>query len=755
MTTKRGSGLGGRDAEKVIGLNDIYLMMCRNKWKIIGLPLAFSVIAAFVAVRMKEVYLASTTVLIETNRPRILSIDDVYSGDAGGKEYLLTQFAILGSRELAERVVVKMDLRTHPLFDPRQQDEKFNFRKLINSDYRAEPLSEEKVNSDVLKAFQERLTIAPVRNTQLVKINFQSTDPQLAAKITEAMVEEYIQSTLDAKLSVTVQAADRLTDRLTGLRETLKESERELQEYRESAGLLDMRGVQTLDADELMQLTQRHIEASRTRSEAESALRQVQQFGLDPSSEQLMSIPEVMSDPLVQRMKEEHSQAERRVAELSNRYGPKHPKMIATRSDAQQTKANLEFQVRRAASSINSRYASALHTEKSIKSQLDAAKRSFQDVNRKEFRLQELEREVAANRELYDMFLTRAKETTEAEGMQTAHARVVDPAVVPQKPFKPNKRLIVGAAAFLGLVAGAIITLVTELMTKVFRTPDDVEEKLNVPLIGFLPLVTSNKSKLPMEGFGAKSKGVFAEAIRSVRTAFVLSGLDKNQKVAIVTSSIPGEGKSTVALNLTRALSQVEKVLLIDADMRRPTLSRVLDLPKGSPGLSNLVVGSATAAETIYKMDDWDVDVLPSGKIPHNPLELISSKRFKSILEKLSAHYDRIIIDTAPVCAVSDALMLSTFADALIYVVKADSTSIDLVKKGLSSLQEVEAPLVGVVLNQIDVKKVAKYGDYYSEYFQNYGYSSEEEFYAQQKYQKSKGDEVPYEQRRVSGVDDI
>ena len=758
MSTR--SGNGATNSTEVIDLKYYWSVLMGHKWNIFGLVAVVSMLTLLVAYSMERVYSASTTVMVEAEKAKIVSIEDVYGGSTAGKEYFLTQFEILKSRELAERVVKRLDLVNHPVFDPRQQEKRFSIRDSIRDflgfekEQTAE-LTARELQKNAVRKLQGGLTIAPVRNTQLVKINYESTDPVLAAKITDAIAEQFIESHLESKLSVTEQAAGWLTARLDGLRATLQDSEQRLQQYREQSGLVDVKGIHTLDADELTELTQRYVEASNTRSQAETVYRQAQQFGSTQPIEKLLTIPAVLADPLVQSMKEEHARAERKVAELGNRYGPKHPKMIAARSDVEQTQANLNFQVGRVANGIETRYRGAVQTERSLKAQIDNAKHRFQDVNRKEFRLRELEREVATNQQIYDMFLTRAKETNQTEGLQTAHARIVDPAVIPQDPIKPQKKLILALTVVVSGMVGVILALLLDSLNNTLRSPDEIEEKLGLPMLGFLPLIMKNRSKLPLEGFTPKSKGIFAEAIRSVRTAFVLSGIDKPQKVTVITSSIPGEGKSTVALNFARALSQVEKVLLIDADMRRPTLSRVLDLPKGSPGLSNWVAGTATADEVIYKMDDWDVDVVPSGVIPTNPLELISSKRFQVALKKLADHYDRIVIDSAPVCAVSDALMLSKEADALIYVVKADSSKTDLVLKGIHRLQEVDAPILGVVLNQIDIKKSSRFSDYYPGYFQNYGYSSEEEFYAQQKYQKPKGDELPYEQRRVSGIDDI
>jgi capsular exopolysaccharide synthesis family protein len=214
----------------------------------------------------------------------------------------------------------------------------------------------------------------------------------------------------------------------------------------------------------------------------------------------------------------------------------------------------------------------------------------------------------------------------------------------------------------------------------------------------------------------------FSESIRTIRTGVVLSGIDHAHKVMVITSSIPGEGKSTVSANLAFALGQMEKVLLIDADLRRPTLAKNFDFPVGTPGLANLIAGTAKLDECIKHVDG--IDMMSAGTVPPNPLELLSSPRFAKALEVLKSKYERIIIDSPPTQAVSDAIVLSTFANSMLYVIKSDSTHIPMVEKGIGQLLQNNAPLNGIVLNQVDIKKAKKYGYTYGGYYDYYGYSN-------------------------------
>jgi len=722
-----GQGNNAEFREEVIDLRHYWRVLMQHKWNIAGLSFVVTLFAALVAFSMQPVYRATTTVLIESQQAKVLSIEDVYGLNSTGKEYFLTQFEILKSRSLAVQVVKRLNLTTHPLFDPRQQDTGFSLRQLIPVDSEDTAPTEREILDSVVEQFTANLSIAPVRKTQLVKINFESTDAELAALVANTMADVYIDSHLEAKLEMTKKAADWLGNRLGDLRATLQASEAKMQDFREREQLVDVAGVRTLDGDELKDLTQRLVAARNLRSQLETIEQQVASLGLNATAEQLMGLSSILKHPLVQTLKESQAKADQKVAELSRRYGPKHPKMMAAQSEALASLSELRRQVARVAKGISADYRLAQQTETNLQRQMQTSKGKLQSVSRKEFRLRELQREVQTNRHLYDMFLTREKETDESGGLQAAHARVIDPAMAPRLPVKPKKSLIVLLAAVVSGMLGVVIAFLLDALDNTVRTPDDVEEKLHASMLGFLPLVKSNKSDVAFEGFLSDSKSAFAEAIRTIRTGLMLSSLDEPHKITVITSSVPNEGKSTVSLNLAEAVGQMEKVLLIDADMRRPTLAKTLGLPRASAGLSNLVAGTAEAKDCIRQLPGSTVDVMTSGVEPGNPSGLLSSKRFGKVLEVLSQRYDRIIIDSAPTHAVSDALVLSSYADALVYVVKADETAAPLAAKGIKRLREVGAPITGVVLNKVDTEKTSRYGDYYAGYYQNYGYTSDTE----------------------------
>jgi len=372
-------------------------------------------------------------------------------------------------------------------------------------------------------------------------------------------------------------------------------------------------------------------------------------------------------------------------------------------------------------SGIERQYQLARSAEASIKSTVALNKGDIQIIKRKEFKLRDLQREVDANRSLYDTFLTRLKETSATTDVDTANARVVDKAIIPHGPIKPKKKLIVALAGVLSLMLGVALAFLFESLHNTFKSTDDVENKLHLPVLGILPLIKDkSRGEIAKLAIGDSDKS-FAESVRSIRTGVVLSGLDNPHKIIVVTSSAPGEGKSSISSNLAFSLGQMEKVLLIDADMRRPSLAKTFDFQVGAPGLANLIAETATMKDCIHRMDG--IDVIVAGTVPPNPLELLSTQRFAKIIEELDETYDRIIIDSPPVQAVSDALMLSTFANAVIFVVKSDDTARPIVTKAVGQLLQHNAALAGVVLNQVDIEKAQKDGYSYGGYYDNYGYS--------------------------------
>jgi succinoglycan biosynthesis transport protein ExoP len=713
--------------DDVIDLRQYWQTIMRHKWGILGFAFIVTLLTTLAVYSLTPIYRATATLLIESQEANVVSIEEVYGLEGGQSEYFTTQFEILKSRKLAEKVVDRLGLVEHPLYN--QVDEPFLPFSLDIRDYLS--ISEEVVETPedkrrkVVDSFMQNLSIEPVRKSQLVKISYESPDAELAADIANAVGEAYIENNLEAKLELTVKASSWLSGRMEILRADLTAAEQNLQNYREQEKIVGERGGLDIASQELQLVANKLVDARRERLENESLYRQIQTIGKSNPA-RLELVPGVLQHPLVQRMKEAYAAVDQRRSELAKRYGPKHPNMQAVNSELNAARDALNRQILSVVNGIETSYKVALANERSLEASLDGTKGNIQDLSRKEYRLRELQQDVEAKRSIFNTFLKRFNETSATGDLNSANARVSDPAVVPVEPAKPKKKLIIALAFVVSGLFGVMFAFLLQALNNTVKNPAEVESRLGETMLGLLPLLPRNR-KNPNQSYRQfldHAQSPYAEGLRTIRTGLILSALDADNKAVAVTSSVPGEGKTTLSVGLAFATGQMEKVLLIDADMRRPAVAKALGLDRNHAGLSNLVAGTAQISECIQRYEEGNIDVLSAGTIPPNPSELLSSKRFASVLELLQSKYDRIIIDSAPCQAVSDALILAPQVGAMIYVVKSDSTPYQQARGGIKRLHEVKAPIVGVVLNQVDVKKGAKYGDgEYGGYYDAYGYS--------------------------------
>ena len=726
-----------REDDDEIDLLKLWQTIWRRKWSILTLTVIVMMVTTLIVLSLTPIYRAAATMLFEQKQSQVVSIEQLYGVEGSGNDYLQTQFELLKSRSLAERVVRELNLTEHPEFDPRQQPEpliNFSISDLIGSlsidklipgtmpsDLeKTEEEIEEQIFDSVTRAFMTRINIEQQGKSQLVQVQVDMADKVLAARAANALATGYIESQMEARLEMSASATAWMNNRMTELRSKLKSAEDVLQAYREKENLVDMGGVSAISAAELSATSDRMVDARRNRAEAESMYRQVQSMR-GASLDRLASVSAVLSDPLVVQFKTSEAKAKSKVEELSKRYGARHPAMEAARTELAAAQASLRGQVEQVVAGIERNYQLAVANENSLRASVNANKAQIQNISRKEFKLRELQREVESNRALYDTFVTRLKEASATSDLDSATARVVDTATVPVAPIKPKKALIVVLATFLAGLVGVGLVLLLEALNNTFKSTDEIENTLNLPVLGLLPLVDKKDRSEVANLFNTDSNKSFSESIRTIRTSMVLSAIDGQHKTIVVTSSVPGEGKSTVAANLAFALGQMENVLLVDADMRRPTLAKNFSFPVGTPGLANLIAGTAKLEECIKNVGG--VDMLSAGAVPPNPLELLSSPRFSEVIEYLREKYDRVIIDSPPTQAVSDALVLGSLANSLIYVVRSDSTAKPLVIKGIGQLLQSNAPVTGIVLNQVDIKKAMKNGYNYAGYYDYYGYS--------------------------------
>ena len=774
----------GRSFTEQLDLQHYLRILRKHKWPITLFTAAVTALAAYYAFTATPIYNSTSTLLIEQQKTNVPNIEELFGLDTQSSDYYQTQFELLKSRSLAERVIGHVGLWNNAELSPSALEAQARvdaakrsalgdsgvdgvkgfFSDLLaqvglsgdaatesaNNSNVVEPLDLNVVGTDALPAdaagsvspasenersqvianFMSRVSITPVRKTKLVKISYESSDPVLAARVANSIGEQYIEAYLENKLERTAKADEVMDGKLASLKASLEESEQRLIEYKEANGLVDVGGsVNRLWEQELLLLTTELAQARSELSAANDIYRDVQSLRGNP--ELLQSVPGVQADPLVQRTKIEEGQAQRALDELLNRYGERHPRVVDAKSQLKTLNSTLQGHVVRVANSIEKQYQLKRQKVATIERELAAGKKTITDTGSKQFELEDLEREVATKQGIFDKFFNSRSEAESADGLETANAIISDRAVAPISPIKPKKQLIIALAALASLVLSMLMAFLYEQMDDTIKSTNDIEGKLGMKLLGILPLVKNglfNRSReLPLNPADIPDKkGTFSEAVNTARTALCMDDSAGPRKVIMVTSSVPGEGKSTASINLAYSLAQLERVLLIDCDMRRPTVAKAAGMDKNVSGLSNLITNSAPAKECIKRgAFDGALDILPSGPIPDQPLELLSSKRFEKIVEQLSQHYDRIVIDSAPTQAVSDALVLSKLCDAVVYAVKSHDTSIELVRRGLQRLKQVKAPVAGVLITQVDIDRITAYGGdyYYQGYYDYYGYT--------------------------------
>ncbi|PCJ49798.1 MAG: chain-length determining protein [Gammaproteobacteria bacterium] len=731
-----------------IDFKEYWRIIDRFKWRIFFFSSAVTILAIFYALSLIPQYQSTVSLMIEREEANTVSIDEIYGINSNPRDYYMTQFEILNSRYIIEKVIEQLQLLDKADFDhlrgqtlqeldsasiqmdgEENNDGTLSFLNTASS-------SEDSIlfnkNADriilhnAVDIFTRNLTFVPIINTRMVRISYDSSDPELAAEVANTIAEVYIQSYLESKLEKTATAKAWMNTRLSSIKEKLGIAQTNLDQFLKRENVQDIQGISTISSQDLVELNTQLRDARRRVSESKHI------YDLSNAEEvtisQLVAIPAVLNHIIVQQARGRVNSAEIDVSRLSERYGPKHPRMISAQRELSLAKDSFDSQVLKLVSTIATEYQTARTNERQTAQLVERAKREHLRLSIVDRDFKNLLQEVEINNQLYTAFFTRLKETAEASDFPMVNARIIDRAQVALWPHKPSKKKVVVLALIGSIMFAVFLAFIHDFLSSGVRSLDDIEKRLRQRMLGLIPLIKLNKNQaMAHDIFFDKNNREFSEAIRTIRTSLLMSQMEESKKVIAITSSVPNEGKSTLAINLAFALGQMERVLLIDADLRRPSLGKLFGYPAYQPGLSNLIAKSASLSNCIVTNQKYNIDLMPAGAIPPNPQELLSSDLMKTALKLLSAKYDRIIIDTAPTQAVSDSMVLSTVADTMIYVVKADSTHIKTIKRGLGRLLQIGSNVAGVVLNQVNTEESTKYNDY-DGYYDHYGYNSEDAY---------------------------
>jgi capsular exopolysaccharide synthesis family protein len=695
-------------ASASIDVNRLIKSVLKYKYLIVGFSLLITLFAIVFVSTLKPSYESTTRLIFDSAKIQTVSVKEVYSVENRRQSYSATQMEILKSHSIAREVIDRVGLYQTDL-----TPETKSWTSSLKEQFAFLPTTKEVELTEEKKALYEsqrqielfllNLKVKPVGWTELVDVSFTHSDPSIAAEVANAVSDVYIESQMASKLGMNEKANEWLNVRLDELRIRLDEAQTQLQAYREKENIVDIDGsVSKIDNE--VDLLKTKLNSDRLELEKLKYISKlIKKYG---DSEKVNFIPEVKSQDSIKEANTLLVNAELVYSNLAKTYGKKHPKLLAAADDVKTLKQKVKKNVLNFIDGISDSIVNMELRISEIERLLAQTQAKYQQVTKKELVYHKLVREVEASKTLYNQFLTRSKETQVTGDFNAAPARIITKAFEARYPVAPNKKKIIILTFLLSLFMAVGLAVLVEILNDTFKNTADIESVLAQRVLGTMPLIEVKKGEhLETHQFFNDNNKPFSEAIRTFRTNLVLTNIDNPSKIIEVTSSSPSEGKTTTSINLAFSLGQMEKVILIDADMRKPSICKRFNIPNYHPGLANLIAGTDKFEDCIYTDEKSGITVMPCGQLPPNPLELLSSEKFGQVLAELEQSFSRIIIDTAPVQAVSDAMIIAKHAQAIVFVVKADSTRTGHAKNALGKLLQHNAKVTGVVLSQLDMKQ--------------------------------------------------
>ncbi|MBI4515433.1 MAG: polysaccharide biosynthesis tyrosine autokinase [Deltaproteobacteria bacterium] len=723
-----GMSAGTQDAEA--HLRDYWRVVLKHRWVIALFTLVVVTTTAFITFTTERSYTAETTIQIEKQTPRVVKIEEVTQPDVFGPEkydYYQTQFRILESRTLAAGVIRDLALENDPRFLGSSQPGLLRrtvgaLRGLLGSGRAVEPESLELgVDPRLIDLYLELIEIEPVKNSRLVRIRYSTHDPALSAQIANAHATAYIQQGMENRYRTTGEAQQFLENKLTELKQKVETTEAALNRYRKQHHIISLDARENIVVDRLGDLNKRLTQAQADRIQFESQYQLIQARNYE-------ALPAVISSPLIQRLKQSVADLEAKYAQMGQKFKPAYPAMVQLKSEVDSARARIESEIRKVVGGIESNYLAAKTRQDELYAQLEAQKNTAMDLKENSVEYNMLKRDVDTSHALYESTLARMKETTVADSLRVSNVTVVDKAETPLYPSRPKRTLNLLLSLIAGLTFGTALAFGFEYFDNTLKTPEEVERFVRLPALGVVPSYAGGAVAGEPAGAALPAlprelvtfhhgRSVVAEAYRTIRTAIMLSRADNPPQLVLVTSGQAGEGKTVTAVNTAITLAQSgARVLVVDADMRRPRCHRVLGTENGH-GLSTVLTGQSELDEAIRETGISRLFFMASGPLPPNPAELVGSRKMRELLAQLREKFDYVLIDSPPVLPVTDAVLLSTMADGVVLVTRGQHTPKEVVRQARDRLDYARARILGVVLNNVNVNS----GDYY--YHNRYTYS--------------------------------
>ena len=729
------------DSEDVIDLRELITVFRRRFWSFLAAGFLTFVAAVVFTLQATPLYTSTASVVLNLRESQVVDIESVLSGMPPDSAAVDTEVEVLRSRALAEAVVDRLNLTEVPEFNGRLREPTMMetviggvtgfISGLLPSQVRdgaglGEAADEEsQIRESVVNALMGARSVRRAGLTYVLEISATSQTPSLARDIANAYADEYLVSQLEAKFEATERANEWLEARVESLREEVRAREQAVADYRDEEGLIDAEGATVAEqqvADLNRQLAVQRAELSEAQARLDAVQSQIDR-GVAPDT-----IAEVLQSDVISDLRQQQAETARRQAELSSRYGPRHPEILTVQRELADIEAQIDAEISRIVTNLENEVNVSAQRVRSLQQSLAEAREELATNNSAIVRLRELEREAEASRALFESFLNRFRQTNEAEGLAEADARIIANAALPQSPSSPNVMLNMALGVVLAGVAGVGVVFALEMLDNGLHTDADIERNFGLPHIASVPKLKpgllgrlSGAAMEPGDYVLKKPLSSFAESFRAIRSAIRVSGIDGAAKVVAITSALPGEGKTTTALALGRVSAMAgTKTIVVDCDLRRRLLTKAVH-DVSEAGVIEVLNGDAPLSAVLVKDEHTDMMLLPVKEMTFTPRDVFGSQAFDALLDNLRGQFDQVILDTAPVLAVADTREIAAKADATVVAAQWRKSAVGVVRKALVELRNAKANMLGVVLNSVDLEAQARYGyDTQGYYYQSY-----------------------------------
>lgn len=662
---------------------DTLRILLRRKWMILGIAVFGVAIGVILTLQVTPMYKAVSTIEVQREETRIIEGASVDPAVIADDQYMETQYALLQSRSLAERVAEVLNL----LSDERYADQSLPRDARLN---------------EAASMIVDNLRVSPEGRSRVINVQYISPYPSEAARITNALVETFIQTNLERKYNTTAYAREFVEERLQTTRQALEESERRLVEYASNADILeiDAEGAGSLDATSIISLNQELAGAESARIEAEQRYREAQN---NPTTRAMLESEDLS------RLRARRSELNAEYQEKLGTFKPGYPDMQQLQARIDSLDEEVELERAGILTALGADYRAAQAREASLRERVNELRAELQDLRDRRIDYTIIQREVDTNRTQYEALLQRMKEISVASGVGSSQVSIIDRALVPNVPFEPNLLRSLLQSLILSLAAGIALAFGLNYIDDTIKTPDDVKNKLGLASIGVVPKAKSNKDIVSTELSDPRSP--ISEAFFSTRTALQFTTSSGAPRSLLMTSTKPGEGKTSSTVALAMAFAKIgQRVLIIDADMRKPSF--VAD-SGASIGLSGLLTREADLMQNVVASRHESLFLLPAGVIPPNPAELLSSPRLKHLINEAEAAFDLVIVDSPPVLSFTDAPLLGSLCEGAVIIIQSGSIRTPSATRTIGRLLESQSNLLGAILTKFDAKKVGYDNAYY------------------------------------------